>query len=122
MEATLKVFIHLLIVFLFAGCGAISNNINKAMDSWVGSHKSELIAQWGPPTRVASDGKGGEILIYEEYRDFGYTPGRTTYVNKGPYGRSYTIETPPQHHSYTAVRMFYVNKKGIIYSWRWKGA
>ena len=41
-------------VFL-TGCATETNNM---MQSWVGHHQSELIASWGPPLQVASDGKG----------------------------------------------------------------
>lgn len=86
------------------------------MASWVGSHKSEMILSWGPPTRIASDGKCGEILIYEYYRDLGQQEGKM-YVDD--YGN--VRYTDPKQRGYTATRMFYVNKKGIIYYWRWKG-
>lgn len=42
------------------------------MDSWLGSTKQELIMQWGPPARTASDGGTGEILVYANQ---GYYPG-----------------------------------------------
>ena len=37
----------------------------EVFDSYLNHHKSELIQNWGPPTRRDNDGKGGEILIYE---------------------------------------------------------
>ena len=41
--------------------------LSEAMQSWVGSHKSKLIASsWGKPSRIESDGNGGQILVYEE--------------------------------------------------------
>ena len=79
-------------VLLCSGC-FLSKRVTKTMDSWVGAPQAKLIRSWGPPTRTASDGAGGTILIYEYDRDTGQT----------------------------AVRMFYVDPSGTIYYWRWKG-
>ncbi len=43
----------------------------------MGAHKSQLIARWGPPRQIMSDGSGGEIFIYSEARVY-TTPGRST--------------------------------------------
>jgi len=86
------------------------------MQSWVGSHKSELYQSWGPPTRITDDGKGGEILIYETYVNTGQTSGEVRTDSRG------TISyTNPQQTGYVRTRMFYVDKNGIIYHWRWQG-
>lgn len=69
----------------------------ETMNSWLNSHKSSLIQAWGPPDRVTSDGLDGEILIYEQTVHF------------------------PEFGSVTRIRMFYVNKIGIIYNWLCKG-
>lgn len=42
------------------------------MDTWMGAPKQRLIMVWGPPTRTASDGGTGEILVYAKQ---GYSPG-----------------------------------------------
>jgi hypothetical protein len=89
--------------------------MNKAMDSWVGCHKSDLIKQMGPPTRYESDGKDGEILIYE-YSQGRQIPG-TAYMGSDG-NLHYTAPTMVNNQAY---RMFYVNNKGIIYYWRWHG-
>lgn len=83
---------------LFHGC-FLSKRISKNMDSWVGTHQSELIRKVGPPERTASDGAGGVVLIYERQRALS-TDGSPTKP---------------------AMRMFYVNPDGIIYHWRWRG-
>jgi hypothetical protein len=64
---------------------------SDAMQSWVGNTQHDLILKWGPPTRTASDGAGG-VVFY----------------------------TAPQSTQRTATRMFYVNREGVIYSWRWQ--
>ncbi len=93
-------------VVFATGCASI----DKTMQSWVGSTEGDLIAAWGPPQGVYSDGRGGKILAY-----YGHVavsvPG---YV----YGNYYTA---PHDGGWDQQRMFYINKDGVIYSWRWKG-
>jgi len=114
---SIREFLPIVLLFIiplfFTGC---ATTINKTMDSWVGRHQSELIASWGPPNRVADDGKGGRILIYGSYVDLGQTPGRgdVDYFGNITY-------TAPQQRGYTRTRMFYVDSDGYIYSWRWQG-
>lgn len=107
-------FITLVLVvcsILVFGCASVS----KTMDSWVGSHQSQLIQSWGPPNQVVSDGAGGSVLIYSSYVNLGQTPGT---INQWGYTTTYTA---PQNRGYERTRMFYVDSKGIIYSWRWQG-
>lgn len=89
----------------------------KALNSWLGHHKSELIRTWGPPTRTASDGAGGEILIYEQGVYTGQVPGQM-------YGNGYggTSYTAPVQTGYNRVRMFYCDKDGKVYMWKAKGS
>jgi len=95
----------LLALSLLTGCAAIFSNDH--MDSWMGHHKSELLMSWGPPTKVDSDGKGGEILSY--IYDF-----RRSKVRKNAYTDDYEIVPT----GYKTTRMFWVNKDGKIYYWR----
>jgi len=102
----------ILLALTFTQCASTS----QIMQSWVGHHKSELYQSWGPPTRITGDGQGGEILIYETYINTGQTSGE---VRANPNGSiSYTT---PQQNGYTRTRMFYVDKYGKIYNWRWQG-
>lgn len=92
--------------FIQAQCfGPSQKKINeentKAMDSWMGSHKSALIQSWGAPTRYDSDGKGGEILIYETSTTVG------TYL----YG-IYSERTIVNY------KEMFANENGILYYWR----
>jgi len=111
-DRNMKKFLILLLCFGLVGCASTQ----KIMDSWTGHHQSELIASWGPPTRTASDGKGGAILIYESYVNLGQTPGeaQVNYSGKVTY-------TSPQQRGYTRTRMFYVDARGYIYHWRAQG-
>jgi len=114
LKKILLFFLILLCFIFFTNCTA---HINKAMNSWLDHHKSELIASWGPPNQISSDGKDGEILIYYYNRNLGQTPGLIT---NNPYGSGIQY-TAPQQNTYTASRMFYVNSEGKIYYWRWQG-
>lgn len=82
--------------------------ITEIMDSWIGHHQSELIASWGPPEKIASDGKGGTILDYSHYKGI----GQTGYMDA--WGRIHIRQT-----GYKAIRLFYVNSDGIIYDFKW---
>ncbi|HEY2726381.1 MAG TPA: hypothetical protein VGI61_04355 [Parafilimonas sp.] len=82
------------------------------MSLWVGKTKAELYQHWGPPNNKTDDGQGGEILIYSSVVNMGQNQG-TLYNN----GNDLTYTTP-QNRQYSRLRMFYVNSKGIIYSWK----
>lgn len=103
-----------IVLFLLGGCSS-GEEISKVMDSWVGSHYSDMMLKWGPPTYSTSDGKAGQILVYQYDRRGGQIPGYVTEIG------GTVFYTAPQNVSYVAERMFYVNEKGIIYSWRWQG-
>ncbi|MCX6146611.1 MAG: hypothetical protein NTW25_05080 [Candidatus Kapabacteria bacterium] len=85
-------FITIFLIFLLISCNTV--DIKKIMNSWKGSHKKDLVLSWGPPARIASDGNGGEILIYSNHV---YMPsfGLNYYENK----------------------MMYADANGIIYYW-----
>ncbi len=111
-----KKIILVFFLSLFCVFSISCKKIDKQMQSWVGHHKSKLIREWGPPTRYDSDGLNGEILIYSFQRKFNPTAGKYLQNNQGE-----IMYTPPKDNSYQAIRMFYVDNEGIIYSWRWQG-
>lgn len=88
--------VFVLAFMLLAGCAMSKKQIAK-MDSWINQYKSELLATNGAPTRVVSDGLGGEILVYE----------RTDVAGVNGIVMSQTVFSE-----------FYVNSSGIIYKWR----
>jgi len=104
----------LLSLSFFYACSP-GTKISEAMQSWVGSHYSDMMLKWGPPTYSTDDGKGGQILVYQYDRSGGSIPGYATKIGKT------VFYTAPRNVNYTAERMFWENDKGIIYSWRWKG-
>jgi hypothetical protein len=115
---------------------------DKAMQSFIGQHSSELVAHWGPPQTREPDGNRGEVWVYTVNRQW-TTPGQanTTVYGTGnaygdvystPYGASYsghssvyanaqTTYTPPQTQGYTATRAFFINSEGVIYRYSWRG-
>ncbi len=116
----------LIIALTLSGC----SSINKTMESWMGHHQSDLVASWGPPQQVITDGQGGSIFVYTANRAF-TSPGSSTTTVVGSasgYGNrvygsatSITTYTPPQTTSWSAYRMFWINASGRIYRWSWKG-
>jgi len=76
-----------LFLVLFTSCVP-----TKKMNGWVGKEEYQLIEQWGPPERKASNGSNGEILIYS--KQFYY------------YGTTYY-----------KYYMFYEYANGVIYHW-----
>ena len=103
--------IYLLVLFLFPAVISCTAGITKTMNSWKGAHKSVLFMSWGPPTRVDPDGRGGEILTYVFDRNTGHK------ISKTLYGDDYVVKPT----GWQARRMFWVNKKGIIYHWQARG-
>ncbi len=93
-----------------------ADQLSGIMDSWVSSPVWELIESWGAPTSVVPDGRGGMIYVYR-YRVDGLL------VPLGPMDLTVPYPEPPAYldMGYERVREFYVNRYGIIYSWRWQG-
>jgi hypothetical protein len=98
--------------------------IKEIMDSWKGSHQSTLIKSWGPPDRTTSDGKGGNILIYNKGKGGSIITDNVQIPTTKLKG---IIERPPYYeydittdNTYQRYRMFYVDDKGIIYYWKYQ--
>jgi hypothetical protein len=85
------------------------------MDSWVGHHQTELIDCWGLPTKIVSDKEGGNIIIYESLKGIWGDEKDKRIVGGAQYA------TKDKQPGYAARRVFYVNEKGIIKSWKWEG-
>lgn len=111
-------------VFLACGCAGDrppaydadkANIVDNIMNSWVGHYQSELIAAWGEPTKIIEDKQGGRTL---EYKSLKGTWGETT--DKRIVGGA-QFKAQPRQEGYAALRIFYVDKKGIIRSWKWEG-
>ena len=66
MEKT--IIISLMILSAFSSCttldfSKIDEQINTTMNSWKGTHYSEMMLKWSPPTYSADDGRGGNTCI-----------------------------------------------------------
>lgn len=102
----------LTILLIFISC-APQVSTKEVMDSWLNHHKSVLIQSWGPPHRITTDGKGGEIYIYEAS-----STSATTINNFFGVELDNPITTLNTNVSY---RQFYIDRNGNIYYWRSKG-
>jgi len=126
------------LVLVLAGCATPS----KTLASWLDHNSNELIASWGPPDRVFSDGQGGQIFVYTQTTSWvqpgsttttytGNTTGSaitnygngqaTTYGQASTYGQATTIYNPSYVQQYTKYRMFWISGDGTIYNWAWRG-
>lgn len=83
----------------------------KAMDTWIGGTKQNLIMSQGYPSKTASDGGSGEILVYANHV---YIPpsNSTFYTNDGVGHTSYNAGA-----NYWHYRMFFCDANGKIYHW-----
>lgn len=97
-----KLFLTFTVV-LFISCAST----RKALDSWLGSSKQNLIMSWGPPQRVFDNSPNGEILIYAKQV---YIAPSTYY-----YGNHPATIAGQNYWNYTYM---YVDTEGKIYSWR----
>jgi len=102
----------IIIALILTGCATRRTRETEIMQSWIGYHQSELIAEWGPPTRIMPDGKGGTVLDYSYYKDL----GERGYVT--PVGRWRFMSI--SRSGYGSARFFYVNSHGMIYNFKWQ--
>ena len=82
------------------------------MAYWMGHNMNDLLAAWGRPTSVMSDGNGGQILLY----DWSSQPamsGSTTM--KGDMTEDNAV-APVQRQ-----RIFWADSKGTLYRWSLRG-
>jgi hypothetical protein len=88
---------------------------NRRLNSWLGAHINQAIAQWGPPSQV-SEGYGG-MRFFTWYRSSQYTtPGRAQTHCDG-WGNCYTTATPARVNTIQSRVTFTVNESGTIVQW-----
>ena len=99
-------------IWVLASCVS-TNRDNPALRSWLGHNQNELVAAWGQPDRVRSDGHGGKTLTYERV---------SAYIDAGsvmPDNESRHFIVDGSQASRTTHRQeFRVDRSGRIYSWR----
>lgn len=122
------------VAVLTLGRSEVWHSRERAMESWLGHHESELILSWGAPISMLEDGRGGRILFYTEDR-MSISPGKATTSSTGSayaqaFGsqvyvhaqqQSQTTYTPSQVHQWQVYRQFRVNSSGQIVQYSWRG-
>lgn len=116
----LLALLGLLLLSLAAAIDRRTEELNDIMASWLGASEQELYLQWGPPNEVHSDGAGGKIVVYRYTRSY-TTPGTATTTYNYYTGRAETTYMPPTTTTVESYRMFWINARGVIYHWEWKG-
>lgn len=110
----MKKILTLLFLFsLLLSCASTQ----KAMNSWIGHTKRDLIMQFGPPSRTADDGANGEIVVYAKqvYISSMHLSGIATPDANGGVYTSPGTNTPSQN--YWQYTMYFINTEGEIYHW-----
>lgn len=76
-----------LLLFLFVlSC----TSEKEVLNSWMGSTKHQVILNWGAPSRTASDGNGGEILVWSNQYSYNYQAfWKHTMMYFNQYGKAY---------------------------------
>ena len=102
----------LLCLFIFAGlsasCAPIQSSeevIQEVVSSWIGIHKDEMIAQFGPPLRESKLSDGSTVMVWEEVK----TRYRKGYADR-----------PGQYYYVTCQTLFRADTSGIIETGRLK--
>jgi hypothetical protein len=78
----------LLVLVLTFGCSLMS----ELTQDGIGQPISTVMDRLGPPTRVTSDGKGGNVYIWETWYSDGYN-------------------------RYLRTNKYYTDSNGVIYKW-----
>ncbi|MYB63494.1 hypothetical protein F4X73_02280 [Candidatus Poribacteria bacterium] len=114
---------RVLILFAaFSLLGCAYKSTNEIMNSWMGSHISQVIQSWGPPNQITEDGAGGKIYIWQPEPiplppEPSIRPGTNTReVAQDRYYASLKRLKIMAHNN--RYKMFYVRPNGIIYHWR----
>lgn len=78
----------------------------EVVSGWIGTHKDEMIAQFGPPLRESKLSDGSTIMAWEEVN---------TRYSKG------TAKSPGQYYYVTCQTLFRADASGIIRDGSFKG-
>ena len=133
-----KGLLRIPVALLTVGLSEAWHARERAMQSWLGHHESELLMAWGGPSQVIPMGPQGKILVYTERRVYvspgyatttttgsaqGYAYGSGSYAYGQAYGQaqSQTTYVPPTVQQWEVYRRFQVDPTGRIVSYAWKG-
>jgi hypothetical protein len=92
---------------------AANNNLN----TWIGAKLSDLIAQWGAPSRMVSDGSDGQVVVYENTvagTSRGYTPAYIAWNGFGEITNYRPASDTRYNYNYVDYYNFFVDKNKII--------
>ena len=118
----------LLLALILNGC-ASTLTTKEVMNSWTGAHVSRLIRSWGPPQQVTTDGLDGHVYIWRKDVNIPLTQASsetTRTIDYNPYSGQYAVKSETTYAAPIIIegqklRMFWVNKDGIIYHWQARG-
>jgi hypothetical protein len=138
--AVTQLFLVVLLALMLIGTTGCMTaaKMNKIMSSWEGADVNYLIARWGPPTQIMSDGHGGRIFIYTYDRSYtsagtstttttgsasgtATTIGDNTSINVNGQSNSTTVYHPGQTVQWKVYRMFWIGPRDHVYRWAWRG-
>lgn len=112
------VWFIIIILFFIGGCMTAAQK-NNIMQSWVGSHYSEVIASWGPPTQILDNTDGGKIISWQRTATL-MMPGTGTTSYSPLTGTAYTTYQPGGTLTTRHSKTFWADPNGIIYDWAWR--
>jgi|GEM_PF-2240794 len=82
----------------------------EVLDSWLGSNTQQLQMSWGPASRIADDGNGGQILIFATQY---YINGSSGYA-----GDDGIVRGGSQGYTMWYYKFMYADKDKKIYYYR----
>lgn len=113
--------LHLLIVAVLAVPGLAEEPPGakeSGQPSWIGKHRDEVVAKWGPPAKTKARRGGGEVLIYElmAYERDAYAGSGGEYEaeasftkdDEGKYKPDVVAEGPPPQPVYKKMKFKFV--------------
>jgi len=102
-------------LLLAGGCGITSRQAQ--IRQWIGRSESELIAEWGQPTRIERNRHGQKVLVYEWTTERWEEEEGTMWTDSS----GVTHWTAPRSRRVTTVevRRFVVDENGRIVRGSW---
>jgi len=103
-----------------------AEQMDAKISAYEGNHIDRVLADFGPPTQVLDDGRGGKIYTYDLSQAY-YMPGTTQ-----TFGSAYGPNSPQRFNTFAYTspgytipvekfRMFWADRNGVVYQTSWKG-
>jgi hypothetical protein len=112
---------RILVTLLIASSGLLlgCSTVQERLAAYHGVHKNYLVADFGPPDQTLSDGRDGEIWIYQE-EDVSRSTAREDRFTPDDSGRYSPDESVVYTPSQTSVRLnnttFFIDGEGFVYN------